>query len=471
MERDESTARRRRRERLIAALVIAIVAATVVLFARWNAAEEAELASETTYVPLKETITPEIVKLQEYVRIDTTNPPGNEIAGARWLAAQLAKENIPFEIIESAPGRGNLYARIKGKRSNEGLLLLNHIDVVRADAEGWTLPAFAGGIQSNMLYGRGTLDMKGIGLCELEGFLALARTKRVPERDVVFLAVADEESGGALGTAWLLEHRPDVFAGIRYALNEGGVTETFRDELSYFGIELGSKQLVTVKVTSPEREPLLRARIALEPYLSTHEPDRLLPEVRRYFHDIAPERLKDRAMLEDIDGTLRQGKFWLLADAYRMLLVDTLAVDGVVRDGDRWSMKVQFSNLPDTLPDEKIAWLRQIVGRFGAATEVVVKQGPVPVTKADTPMFALMTREIRRLYGPVPVGTMLLVGSATDSRYLRVRGIDCYGIWPFPVTVAQTSGLHGIDERVRLDWFQKGVELTRNLVTAYALGQ
>ena len=471
MEHDEAHARRRKRERLILAAAIALAAIALVIFVRWNAVEEAELAREKTYVPLKETITPEIVKLQEYVRINTTNPPGNEIAGAQWLAAQLAKENIPYEIIESAPGRANLYARIQGKRPNEGLLLLNHIDVLRADREGWTLPPFAAGIQNNMMYGRGTLDMKSIGLCDLEGFLALARTKKVPERDIVFLAVADEESGGSLGTAWLLEHRPDVFAGIRYAMNEGGVTETFRDELTYFGIEIGSKQLVKLKLTAPTREPLQRARFALEPYFSTHEPGRLLPEVRRYLKDIAPQRLRDRALIADIDQTIREGKFWLLADAYRTLLLDVVAANGVVQEGDHWAMQVFFSDLPDTIPEQKIAWLESIVAPYGVKIEVEMKQGPVPLTRADTPMFALMAREIHHLYGKVPVGTMILVGSATDSRYLRTRGIDCYGIWPFPVSVAQSSGIHGIDERIRLDWFQRGVELTRNLVTAYALGQ
>jgi acetylornithine deacetylase/succinyl-diaminopimelate desuccinylase-like protein len=468
MERDAAYERRRKRERLLAAIVIGLAAVTVVVFIRWNAIEQAELARQTTYVPLKEKITPEIVKLQEYVRIDTTNPPGNELAGVRWLAAQLAKEGVPYEIIETAPGRANLYARIKGRRPDEGLLLLNHVDVVAADPKRWTLPPFAAGIQSNMMYGRGTLDMKGIGLCELEAFLALARTKRVPERDVVFLAVADEETGGALGTVWLLERRPDVFAGIRYALNEGGVTETFQDQLSYFGIEIGSKQLVTVKLTAPARQPLLDARFALEPSFSKHEPGRLLPEVRRYLQDIAPQRRQDRALLADIDRTIREGKFWLLADAYRTLMLDVVAADGVVRDGTGWSMNVHFSNLPDTIPEEKIAWLRSVVAPFGLASQVVVKNGPVPLTRADTPMFALLTREIHRLYGPVPVGTMLLVGSATDSRHLRTRGIDCYGIWPFPVTVAQSSGLHGIDERIRLDWFQRGVELTKNIVAAYA---
>ncbi|MCU1348431.1 MAG: putative peptidase family [Acidobacteria bacterium] len=469
--RDEAYRRRVRRERIVSAIVIAIAAAAVFWFQRWNAIEEAKLARENTYVPLKETITPEILKLQEYVRIDTTNPPGNEIEGARWLGAQLAKSGIAFEIIEAAPGRASLYARITGRRPGEGLLLLNHIDVMPANPSQWTLPPFSGGIRLNMMWSRGTLDMKGLALCELEGFIALARSGKVPERDVVFLAVADEESGGKLGTTWLLEHRPDVFAGIRYAINEGGITETFQDKLTYFGIEVGSKQLVTVKLHGPSREVLRQARFALEPYLSTHEPSRVLPEVRRYLRDIAPHRVQFRDLMADIDRTIAIGKFWRLNDGYRTLAQDIVAAEGPVRDGKAWSMKVYLANLPDAVPEQRIDWLRSVVAPYGLTLEVLVKNGPVPMTSPDTPFFGLLEREIHKVYGPVAVGTVVLVGSSTDSRYLRTRGILCYGIWPFPVTVSQTAGIHGIDERIRLDWFQHGVELTRNLVAAYAFGQ
>jgi len=471
VEHDETYRRRVRRERIVAAIAVALAAAVVLVFQRWNAAEEAKLQKQRTYVPLKATITPEILKLQEYVRIDTANPPGNEIRGARWLAAQLAKNGIPSEIIEPVPGRASLYARIRGKRPGEGLLLLNHIDVVEADPKAWTRPPFSGDIMINMMWSRGTLDMKGVAICELEGFMALARSGKAPERDVVFLAVADEESGGNLGTVWLLEHRPDIFEGMRYAINEGGITETFQDELTYFGIEIGSKQLVTVKLHGRSREALRQARFALEPSFSSHEPGRVLPEVRRYLHDIAPHRIENRQLLADIDHTIAIGKFWEMAEGYRTLAQDVVAAEGVVADGKAWSMKVHLANLPDTIPEKRIEWLRSVVAPYGVTLEVLVTNGPVPMTSPDTPFFGLLAREIHRIYGQVAVGTVVLVGSSTDSRFLRSRGIACYGIWPFPVNISQAGGIHAVDERVRLDWFQHGVELTRNLVAAYAGGR
>src|SRR5207248_1556121 len=111
----------------------------------------------------------------------------------------LHQNGIASEIIESAPGRASLYARLRGRQPGEGLLLLNHIDVVPANAKEWSHPPFAATVALNQMWGRGTLDMKSIGLCELEAFIAVARSGRQPERDIVFLAVADEETGGSMG--------------------------------------------------------------------------------------------------------------------------------------------------------------------------------------------------------------------------------------------------------------------------------
>jgi len=158
----------------------------------YNARSKQELESQL-WIPKPATITPAVALLQQYVRIDTSNPPGNELAGARFLAGILEKNGVRAEIIESAPGRASVYARIAGRQHGNGLLLLNHIDVVPATKNGWTRPPFAGEVFLNQLYGRGTLDMKGIAICELLAFAEIARTHRTPERDLVFLATPDEE--------------------------------------------------------------------------------------------------------------------------------------------------------------------------------------------------------------------------------------------------------------------------------------
>lgn len=453
------------------ALVIALIAGGLAAIVIYNRRLDRELKSQL-FIPRDTIMSPELALLQQYVRIDTQNPPGNEIRGARFLAGVLAKHGIASEIIESAPGRGNLYARIKGKTPGGGLLLLHHIDVVPAK-KGWTRPPFTGTVFLNQMYGRGALDMKGVGISQLFAFIDVAATHRVPEHDIVLLAVADEETGGTLGMAWLLEHRPELFEGIAYTLNEGGITETQKEQLSYFGVELGSKMAMTVRVRASSREAIQRARIALEPFISSDVPERVLPEVKAFFRDLAPQRLEQRNVLADIDKTIAEGKFWLLQRGYRELTQNVVWPQGPVEDHGTWTMDVHLFNLPDEQPSARLAWLAKTIAPSGATIDKVIStMGPAPITSRDTPMFRLIEREVHAAYGAnVPVGSELLAASFNDSRYLRARGIACYGMWPFRVDFFQSQGIHGVDERIRTDWFQQGVSMMRNLVSAYAFGQ
>jgi len=457
----------RRRERLVAAAAVLIVAAGVAGLLIYNRIA-AENIGKGAYIPHKEKITPEVQLLRQYVRINTTNPPGNEIAGARWLGARLDRFHIPYEIIEPAPGRANLYARIRGTTPGQALLLLSHIDVVPASGQGWTRPPFSGDIQSNNLWGRGAIDMKSIGVAHMEAFIAVAKKGR-PKHDVILLATADEEEGGANGTAWLLQHRPDVFADVTYTLAEGGITEMERGAITYYGIEVGTKQNVAVTVTAPTREQLQKVRIHLERYFVRDQPDRILPEIDAFFRQIAPVRVETRDLLSDIHRTIATGKFWLLPMPYRALTQDFLLARTIYPKDGKLHLTVAMSNLPDASPDERIAWLAREIAPFGATIESIDrKEGPVPLSPANTPLFAILDREVRRAFNPQRFGTEVLATSLSDSRFLRPRGITCYGFQPFPVDYYQSRTIHGVDERVTIDAFTQGVEVMRQVVLAYA---
>ncbi len=466
---DEAARKRRHRnERIAAATLILVLAAGTAGLLRWQKRETDALRRDQGYIPRIEKITPEILLLQEYVRIDTSTPAG-AAAGARWLVAQLSKRGVQAEIIASAPDRLNVYARIAGRTPGDGLLLFNHIDVV-APGTPWSLPPFGGKIAANMMWGRGTLDMKAMALCQLLAFAEIASSGKQPMHDLVFLATADEETGSEYGMRWLLANRPDIFAGVRYGITEGGVTEMLSERMTYFGIETGSKQMVDLTVEGPNLRSMQEARFALEPYMFSRDPQRIIPAVRQYFRDIAPTRKAFGPALADIDATIARGGFWPLPTSYRDLAQDSLWVAAPARAGDRWQMTVKMMNLPDTDPDQRIAWLSRIIAPHGLRIgEVRTKEGPAPMSPDRTPLFALLAAEAKQSYA-VQAGVQILFRSTTDSRFLRPRGIICYGVSPYPVDFYQSISIHHVNERLRLDGFMEGIRYMNEVVSGWSNG-
>ena len=469
MTPEELKRRRHRNERILATILVLVLGAGTFALIRKRQALDEEVRSDRRYVPAHIQFSPELTLLQEYVRFDTSNPPGKELPAARWLAGILSANGIKAEIIETAPGRANVYARVKGRRTGEGLLLTHHIDVVPASAEGWTRPPFAAEIYFNELYGRGALDMKGTGICFLRAFLDVAAGGRVPERDIIFLAVADEETGGTLGMQWLLRNRRDIFEGVRYALNEGGITEMTEERVTYYGIEIGTKQVVTLMLTAPTRQQLQRARIVLEPWFAAREPDRVMPEVKRWMRELSPHRIEFKEELADIDRAIAQGSFWQLPVGYREMLQNGVWAEAVVRaPGGGYEMRTQLLNLPDQDPDARIAWLRATVAPLGVDIgQIMRKDDATPLSRIETPFYEMLSEEAQRAFG-APVGTEVLNRWQNDSRFLRRNGIVSYGISAFPVDYFQSMDIHGVNERARTDYFNRGVAFTRQLVTRYA---
>lgn len=462
--------RRHRNERIVASIIVLLGIAAAVVVMDWNRRVANDMRSDRRYIPREVHMTPEVSQLQELVRIDSSTAEG-EARAAKWIAAYLERNGVQAELIESAPPLLNVYARIRGREAGEGLLLFNHIDVVPAGS-GWKGPAFDAPLFGDRMYGRGTIDMKGLTICQLRAFVDIAKSGRAPAHDLVFLATADEESGSNWGMRWLIEHRPDVLENVRYGITEGGITEMTGEKLTYFGIEIGGKAYVQAIVAAPTQEKLQQARIALEPYIFSRMPDRLLPEVRTYFAQIAPTRIQFRELLTDGDATIRNGEFWRLPPTYRDLAQNSIVTGPVVPPASdaqhEWSMQVTMINLPDVVPDERIAWLAKIVEPSGTRVrDVPVKEGPGVFSSHETPLFRLLADEARRRYD-VQAGVQVLYRSASDSRFLRPRGIQAYGVSPYPVTFFQSTSIHNADESITVGSFQEGVEYLRAVVSAWA---
>lgn len=461
----ERKRRRHRLERIIAAILILIAAAAVAGGFIWKRIEEKAIRKDLTYIPGPVTITPEVTSLQELVRIDSSKPEG-VVASAKWIAAYLERNGIRAELIESKPSMVSVYARIEGRAPGGGLLLFGHIDVV-PPGPGWTSPPFGAGIGGDRMWGRGTLDMKALIICQLVAFVEVAKSGDAPAHDLVFLATPDEETGSEWGMQWLLANRPDVFADVQYGITEGGITEMTGAALTYFGVETGGKQIVYSIIEARTREALAAARIALEPHMFPRMPERVMPEVRTYFAQLAPTRMQYREHLTDIDVTIRNGKFWELPITYRDLVQNSIHTGPPEQKDGRWTMLVTMANLPDEPPDARLAWLARTVAPHATIREVLRKEGPVPVSTEKTELFELIRKRVRERY-KVASGVLINYRSATDSRFLRKRGIVCYGLSPYPVSFFQSLAIHKEDESITVGAFQDGVELLRDVVTDWS---
>ena len=182
--------------------------------------------------------------LSQYLQIDTTNPPGNEKRGVAFFARIFEEEGIVYKTYEACAGRGSIKAVIPGTGEKGAIILLNHIDVVPARADEWSIHPFSGKIQDGFIHGRGALDMKGQGILELLAFLEVKRKGLTPCRDIIFLAVADEEAGAQNGVAYLLNNYADDFQadGLEYAVQEHQDRKNHDPTINNGGNCVGSKK-------------------------------------------------------------------------------------------------------------------------------------------------------------------------------------------------------------------------------------
>lgn len=422
--------------------------------------------------------------LQAYLRIDTTNPPGREHLAAAYLAGILKREGIPSYVARTPDGRANLWARLSSPRSNgRALVLLHHMDVV-APGPGWTARPFAGEVRDGRLWGRGALDDKSLGIAQLAAFVELKR-RRVPiERDVIFLAVADEESGGLRGTSWLLQHRPELFEGVEAVLGEGGRAQTTGERLLWWGIEVAQKRPLWLEVSTSGRGGHASG---LNPQSANHQLIqglarllqrpvrwRVTPPARAYLRAIAPLHNDHwKRVLGDIDRVVRpEGPSEFLLPGMANLFVDTVQVT-VLRGGerinvtpDRAAARIDVRLLPDT---DAGAFLKEIEAALGGRqggfqVEVLVTSPPAPPSPASGRLYGAL-REV--LSADAPVVPTLIPGF-TDSRFFRERRIPAYGVTTFALAAEDLRGIHGPDERIPLDELDRGVERMRRVVSSYA---
>lgn len=422
--------------------------------------------------------------LISYLRIDTSNPPGNETAGARFLQQLLAKEGIEATLIGSDPNRQSVYARLVSGTNEKALVLLHHIDVVPAIASEWTKPPFSGLSSGGYIWGRGALDIKSLGIAELMAFVDLKRRHLPLRRDVIYLAVADEELGGINGCDALLQQHPELFTNAGFVLNEGGDNATIVDHVAFWGIEVQAKVPLWLHINvkgaaghaaSPPDDGGALAKLvrSLDAIDRIPRPYRLLPVVARAFHEAGKSRQDERGeVLRGIAEPLDVARLErVLTPGYRSLLRDTVAITHISGGNainilpSRASADVDIRLLPDETTSPMIAKVKETLPK-GSDLQVLLAGEPVPESSSDTELFRVLAASMKKAEAGSIVAPVV-GGGTSDSRYFRARGIVAYGIAPFKVNYYDADTVHANDERIRARFFSEGVRLMRTIVTDF----
>jgi acetylornithine deacetylase/succinyl-diaminopimelate desuccinylase-like protein len=423
--------------------------------------------------------------LSQYIAINTTNPPGNEVKAAAWLQAVLAREGIESQVFEPKPGKANLYARLKGDGAGRPLILLNHMDVVLASPEYWTVDPFGGVERDGYLWGRGALDMKGEAITQLMTVLTLKRARVPLKRDVIFLATSDEEIGGGVGAGWFVQNHPELVQDAEFLLNEGGtIRADANGQIEYYGVGTTEKSPFWLDVTArgtaghgsrptPDN-PVHRLVRALNRIASYQTPLVVTPAVDRYLRDLStiePDPAR-RAWLADVRTALRDTAAVraLTGDlTYNALLRNTISITGlqgsdktnVIPPVARAALDVRL--LPGQDPQAFLADLVRVVGDSGVAITPQGPNWPATESPSETELFRAITAAARERTPNAVVTTTPLAGF-TDSHYFRRLGIVSYGVSPFPLNQAESRGVHGNDERVSLANLTFGVHFVYDVV-------
>lgn len=424
------------------------------------------------------------------IRIDTTNPPGNELAAAKFLAEILEREGIEHEVVQTHPGRGFVVARLRAgaiANPSRALLLLGHTDVVGVERERWSVDPFGAVIRDGYLWGRGALDDKGMVVANLAVLVALKRAAIPLGRDVIYLAVGDEEAGGRNGIEHVIHHHWDKIAA-GFALNEGGRVMKRDGRVLYVGVQTSEKIPINVELIARGRSghastphpdnPVLRLARAVARIGEWESPPQLLSVTRRYFE--AMQSVEDPETARTMRALLHPGRFEIAArrlseanPVWGAMLRNTIAPT-IVRGGFRNNVipsEARATLNIRMLPGESVPTLLEELRKVVDDPAIEFQPGqptrpPGPPSSLDSELYRTIERVGGEFFGGAVVLPMLSTG-ATDSAQLRARNVQAYGVLPFPLTEEEASRMHADDERISLESFRKGVEFLYRLVREF----
>ncbi len=413
------------------------------------------------------------------LRFDTSNPPGNELAAVQWLAEALRCDGFEPEVLESAPGRGNLVVRMYGDGSKKPLLLSSHVDVVSAtETAHWDAPPFAADIKDGVLYGRGTIDMKNMTAMSLATLRALKRSDVPLKRDVIMVACADEESGSDYGSRWLAQYHPEKITA-EYVFNEVGA----------FTLHFGGKRIYPIQIAEKGICWCTITATGTPGHGSIPAPDAALPRLAEAAHKLARTRFPyhHHPVIDDFLKQIAATQQGVVAHMLPLLRVPSLAPfilslfpdQALARTFDSYlrntanptmfhagskinvvpgsaTMHVDGRVLPGQTSDDFVRELKTVIGDGFEIRVDKFYEGAV--SDANDPMMALLTQVIQD-HDPGSHVVANMIPGFTDSPIYMALGAKCYGFVPvkLPPDMHFASMYHGHNERIPVDGFLWGL--------------
>lgn len=464
--------------------------------------------------------------LAEAIRTPTVNPPGNERALARRLAETLTRAGIENRVIPTpspngGPERAAVWARLratthamstnssKQQKSNDdsnekagsaatvtarqirpGLALLSHLDTVPADASEWSVDPYSGEIWDGFVWGRGALDSKGITISHLMTLIEIAESGIELERDLIFLATPEEETGGKLGAGWIVTNHPELLEGVGYLLTEGGGIQLPRERDAnrppIWGVVLTEKSPCWLELTSRGRgghssAPTLDAAVprlvaALDRIRRAESAVRVSDEVAAMFRILAPISADwDRAGFEDLPVALKGD------EAFRRRFLGNPVQNALVRNTVSITV-LEGASTTNVAPSVARAQLdaRLLPGeeceRFAEALVDLIDDTSIEISEllsfpsrassSQTPLFRAIEDLASRQRSPGLV-VPRMIGGFTDAHWFRELGIVAYGFVPRPLMPDEARRVHGVDERVSIETLEESIRLTIDLVRTF----
>lgn len=434
------------------------------------------------------------VWLAQLIQINTTNPPGNEAAAAKYVAGILEKEGITPEILEVTPGRSAVVARLRSSAISDpsrALLLVAHMDVVGTDRSRWSVDPFGAVIKDGYIYGRGALDDKSMLAANLAVIIGFKRANARLNRDVIFLATDDEEGSGDASIKTLIAKNWDKFAA-GFAINEGGEVAMKGGKVQYVAVQASEKVSVNVAVVAkgpaghaslPTKEnAVVHLAAAVAKIGSYSAPVHFTSIVRRYFEGLAaisddeiakwmrsldtPDR-GDHAQRVLSDANPQWGS--MLRDSIAPTMLTAGVRPNVIPGEARAILNIRL--LPGDTINVLLGELTKLVNDPQVRLEVQPNGGlAAPPSSLESEFYAAISKVAAQEFAGAPV---LPYQSpwATDSAQLRLHNVQAYGLWPFPVTDEDLKRMHGDDERISIASFNKGVDLLARIVAEFAVAK